>query len=448
MDVAARVSAARRYAVQLMVKLLCDDTFLYNAGEEGSCAEVLGAAAWICGEYCGELTEPQKLLTYLLQPMVLTLPPDIVAVYLQAAIKIFGSWAAELADRWDDADLPKVKAVVDSVTASLSRFASNTDIEVQERAANTLQLLAFIRADLTAFQPRPQSAYDFGEAGASDFGIEASTEPRFPKSLYLIQPLFSSYELNPVALAAQAYVPIPEGLDLHAWIVPPPKEDVEDAVDAENNGVEPKAKKSKKGKGKETSANKVKGKKKKEIENGHPEAVVASATETEEEKAERQRNKAERLERMRDDPYYLTDNRASSRLQDDIDSIPVVRLDDLPPLPPPSAENSRLPSLRNTLRTKSPQPFVIDKVGEMPEGVVPSSPAPPSATTSVWNGAAAIPSPIPPLSSFPAYEIEDEIPRMGTPPPIKVTRAKKKPKGPGNGSGKKKRTTEENNSTQ
>ncbi len=53
MDVAARVSAARRYAVQLMVKLLCDDTFLYNAGEEGSCAEVLGAAAWICGEYCG-----------------------------------------------------------------------------------------------------------------------------------------------------------------------------------------------------------------------------------------------------------------------------------------------------------------------------------------------------------------------------------------------------------
>ncbi len=69
--------------------------------------------------------------------MVLTLPPDIVAVYLQAAIKVFGSWAAELADRWDDADLPKVKAVVDSVTASLSRFASNTDIEVQERVSES-----------------------------------------------------------------------------------------------------------------------------------------------------------------------------------------------------------------------------------------------------------------------------------------------------------------------
>lgn len=52
MDVTARVRAARRYSVQLMVKLLCDDNFLHNAREEGSCAEVLWAAAWICGEYC------------------------------------------------------------------------------------------------------------------------------------------------------------------------------------------------------------------------------------------------------------------------------------------------------------------------------------------------------------------------------------------------------------
>ena len=52
MDVTARVRAARRYSVQLMVKLLCDETFLNNAGDEGSCAEVLWAAAWICGEYC------------------------------------------------------------------------------------------------------------------------------------------------------------------------------------------------------------------------------------------------------------------------------------------------------------------------------------------------------------------------------------------------------------
>lgn len=43
--------------------------------------------------------------------------------------------------------------------------------------------------------------------------------------------------------------------------------------------------------------------------------------------------KAERLERMRDDPYYLTDDRQHRKPGDeDLDSIPIVRLDDLPPL--------------------------------------------------------------------------------------------------------------------
>ena len=41
--------------------------------------------------------------------------------------------------------------------------------------------------------------------------------------------------------------------------------------------------------------------------------------------------KAERLERLRDDPFYLADDRpaAKSKVYDDVDSIPVVRLDDL-----------------------------------------------------------------------------------------------------------------------
>ena len=80
-----------------------------------------------------ELGEPQKLLTYLLQQRVLTLPPDIISVYLQSAIKVFGSWSAELAGRWDDDDLTKVRQTVDTVVERVSDFASNPDIEVQER---------------------------------------------------------------------------------------------------------------------------------------------------------------------------------------------------------------------------------------------------------------------------------------------------------------------------
>jgi len=50
-DVAARVRGARRYAVQLMHSLLMDESLVRGAHDEGSCVEVLWAAAWICGEY-------------------------------------------------------------------------------------------------------------------------------------------------------------------------------------------------------------------------------------------------------------------------------------------------------------------------------------------------------------------------------------------------------------
>lgn len=49
-DIVARVRGVKRWAVELMTRLIRDDTFLANSQEEGRCAEVLWAAAWICGE--------------------------------------------------------------------------------------------------------------------------------------------------------------------------------------------------------------------------------------------------------------------------------------------------------------------------------------------------------------------------------------------------------------
>lgn len=82
-----------------------------------------------------ELAEPHKLLSYLLQQRIVSLSSDIIAVYVHAAMKVFGSWAAELADRWDDEDLPKVRGVVDDVLERLASFATHPDIEVQERVS-------------------------------------------------------------------------------------------------------------------------------------------------------------------------------------------------------------------------------------------------------------------------------------------------------------------------
>ncbi|RDX42973.1 Adaptor protein complex AP-3 delta subunit [Lentinus brumalis] len=461
-DIAGRVRAARRYAVQVMVKLLSDDSFLHNASDEGGCPEVLWAAAWICGEYCSELAEPHKLLSYLLQPRIMTLPTEIIAVYLHAAMKVFGSWAAELADRWDDDDLPKVRGVVDDVLERLSSFVTSPDIEVQERAAELLQLFTFVRADLSTFKPQARSELMYGDSSAETFGGPSSTpaaQPHFPKSLYLMKPLFGAYELNAVALTAQASVPVPEGLDLEAWIVPMQEEPVltQDAAADEA----PEGRKAKKGKKKDAGKTKRKGKgKAREDESGDEEGGHAPAppsAETAEERAERERRKAERLERLRDDPYYLIDDRtAPARLDaSDLDSIPVVKLDDLPPLFQAATVSPRLPSLRSSPAPPA-QTFVIDRTGEMPEGARspppqpgvasprPSGSSPPApygdgsrAGTPLGVGAVTA-APLP--SRFPTYDLDVDEPRPGTPEPIKVMRAKKKGSGSGSGKKEKRRT--------
>lgn len=53
-DVAARVRAIRPYMVKKMATVLGDESLL-ESGEAAEVSEVLGAAAWICGEYCGSV---------------------------------------------------------------------------------------------------------------------------------------------------------------------------------------------------------------------------------------------------------------------------------------------------------------------------------------------------------------------------------------------------------
>jgi AP-3 complex subunit delta-1 len=432
-DVVGRVRAARSYAVKLMVKVLSDDTFLLHAGEQGSCSEVLWAAAWICGEYCGELSAPDELIPYLLQPEIASLRPDITAVCIQSATKLFGYWASEAAKQWTESFLEDLKNAVDIMIEQMEQFASSTQIEVQERAANVRQLLIFIKHDVAMYKPKQENGFSDPNAAAFD----PVSEPSFPKSLYLIQPLFSSHELNPVASIAQASVPVPEGLDLDAWIVPSMQDRVTEEGD-DGDVTERKVKRNKKGKDKE-SANrmKVKSGRKKQKEGHYQEELAPQEEETAEEKAERERLKAERLERMRDDPYYIMDDRSQKPPAADIDSIPVVRLDGPLPLP---KEEPRLPGLRSSTSMRSTLPsFVVERGGEMPAGVIitpqSSTPVPSSRhqTPNLFDGTATPP---PSLPSFQSYEVPDDELRTSTPEPIKVTRAKRK----GTSTAKKKRT--------
>ncbi|KAI6031280.1 adaptin N terminal region-domain-containing protein [Pisolithus microcarpus] len=438
-DVVGRVRAVRAYAVKLMVKLLSDETLLVHAGEPGSCSEVLWAAAWICGEYCSELLAPEELLPYLLHSEVANLDPDTVAVYLQAATKVFGFWSTEAAQQWTDDLLDKIKGAVDSVMERLEDFVSSPHIEVQERAANILQLFAFVKHDLTTYRPKLEPAFSDGySTSISVFDTpEIDSSPAFPKSLYLIHPLFSAYELNPVASAAQASVPVPEGLDLDTWIVPSMQVPVHDENESEVMVEKKVKKKSKKGKEKESSnGTRSKGmKKKKEDEEV---LVPLEESETPEEIAERERLKAERLERMREDPYYIIEDQTSKPPVDDVDSIPIVQLDELPH-PTPKVEPRLFALKSSSARSSSPR-FVVEKEGEMPEGAMSATPQSHSAPISRQQTPSLferISTPPPILPSFQQYDVPESDVRASTPEPIKVTKAKRK----GTSTGKKKRTT-------
>ncbi|OZJ03164.1 hypothetical protein BZG36_04066 [Bifiguratus adelaidae] len=295
LDVAVRVKSVRPYAVKIMSGLLNDQAFLDKATLPDSNAEVLYAAAWICGEYCSYLEDIPATLERLLANGVTKLSPATQALYVQNILKIYVYWVSTLVYQWDAEVQQEFLNVTQVIKEKMEAFCRSFDLEVQERASNAREIFSLVLS-------RMQNDANF-----------ASTNSAF---LSALSTLFFTYELNPVAPKAQSKVPIPEGLDLDAWINEPlPESDKElnlDNLVLEGDGKR-KHRKSKKGK---------KGKKAKAEE---------SSEEDEELVAQR---RAARLERLKLDPYYIgADTSTQQRLQKetaaadiDVDSIPVVKL--------------------------------------------------------------------------------------------------------------------------
>jgi hypothetical protein len=88
-----------------------------------------------------------------------------------------------------------------------------TDLEVQERACSILQLLKYVQRKIENEDDNDEAAAAGNEANETAVGIQDE-----------LWSLFDG-ELNPVAPKAQRKVPVPEGLDLDAWINDPPSEE-------------------------------------------------------------------------------------------------------------------------------------------------------------------------------------------------------------------------------
>ncbi|KAM8875454.1 AP-3 complex subunit delta-1 isoform 2-T2 [Spinachia spinachia] len=192
LDVAIRVKAIRVFAVAQMATLL-DNAHLMtgNVQRKGIC-EVLYAAAWICGEFSEHLENPALTLEAMLRPKVATLPGHIQAVYVQNAAKLF---ATVLKSQEGNTDSTAAQETSQLMIERLPLFVQSANLEVQERASCILQLVKYIQK-------------------LQQKDVEVAGE---------VIALFAG-ELNPVAPKAQKKVPVPEGLDLDAWINEPPSE--------------------------------------------------------------------------------------------------------------------------------------------------------------------------------------------------------------------------------
>lgn len=189
LDVAIRVQAIQPFAVQQMAILLENTHVLTGNSKRNGICEVLYAAAWICGEFSQHLDDPFTTLESMLRPKVTTLPGHIQSIYVQNVVKLYSRLLAA-------GDGEVVRRASELLQDKLPMFIQSADLEVQERACSILQLVKYIQK----------------------MEGEAVTE---------VSALFAG-ELNPVAPKAQRKVPLPEGLDLDAWINDPPSESSED----------------------------------------------------------------------------------------------------------------------------------------------------------------------------------------------------------------------------
>ncbi|EFA74932.1 delta adaptin [Heterostelium album PN500] len=325
LDVVIRVKVVRAYSARAMINLLKNPKLMSNPKENGIC-EVLYAAAWIVGEFSGYLNQPLQSLEAFLQPRVSILPAHIQSVYMQNILKVFAhACASANGEQPENLDLDEQTSPVELEQIStetidecltvlkdrLPLFTQSIHIDVQERACLVNEIIKFYST-------------------SKDQGTNIASE---------LVGLFTE-ALNPVAPKAQKKVPVPEGLDLDAWINDPKLQELEESDESDSE---------------------IFGKYNEESDEEHTRQPT---------KEELARQKEERLKKQANNPYMLG-NRGKQQQQQHLDlgdeptHIPVAKL---PENMGPVIVGGRFDSLEKKKPSKLKKNIAIDTTTEMPEG--------------------------------------------------------------------------------
>lgn len=202
-NVAVKVKAMRGSAIRaadLIVQQLLRET----PSEQHISSAALNSIAWILGEYSTSLAEPDATIGSILQLVRRATSPVILTTSLQAVMKIFSLIAGDANQPWTPERKSRVSLLVGRIIDALDPMTQHPNLEVQERAVEFAELL---RLTSEAVAGHPPSTDDMEQ------------DPPLLLT-QAIPSLFSGWELNSVAVGAQANVPMPEDIDLDEPIHP------------------------------------------------------------------------------------------------------------------------------------------------------------------------------------------------------------------------------------
>jgi len=198
-NVAVRVRAMRAEAALAAQSLVIIDRReqLFPASGNGG-QGVLESAAWIVGEFATDLSNPSVVFNSLLHSSTPQLPAHILAVYLQAILKVFSVLSSNQQIPWTSERRQTMSLLMARVIYFLDPLTTHPNLEVQERAVEYLELM------------RLASEAASGQVASNDGDF---VEPPLLLT-QAIPSLFTGMDLHPVAPGAQRKVPMAEELDL------------------------------------------------------------------------------------------------------------------------------------------------------------------------------------------------------------------------------------------
>lgn len=137
-------------------------------------------------------------------------------------------------------DTAKIVELCNLLLKKLPVFISSGHIEVQERASSAFILIQMLREQFPAGDPESNDADSMlVMTDKPEIPDEPKTESIPISAIEIVQEMAVLFagDLNPVAPKAQKKVPLPDGLDLDAWINPPPVDESSESSDDEQTDL-------------------------------------------------------------------------------------------------------------------------------------------------------------------------------------------------------------------